>query len=132
MVRGKNADRDMKKGTRQANPEFKGFVDFTISDAEHGAFTDWVPTVEDAQFWRGLQKRLDSGYKLGISSDTVNECYITSLTCNQHGSPDAGYCLTARDATIFGALMLLFWKDEILLKSSWVSNKGGRGKRNFG
>jgi len=132
MPRGKNTDRDTKPNTRPANPEFKGFIDFTISDAEHESFKDWIPSVEETQFWRGLQKRLDTGYKIGISSDTVNECYITSLTCNQHGNPDAGYCLTARDDTVFGALMLLFWKDDILLSGSWVKNRGGRGKRSFG
>jgi len=125
-------DRKGSGSNRPANPEFKGFVDFTVTDSEHEAFNEWVPTVEEAQFWRGLMKRLDHGYKLSIAADTVNECYIATLICNLHESSDAGWCLTARDETVFGALMLLFWKDEVLLKGSWIKNKGNRGKKNFG
>lgn len=127
--------KDRKGGSnhnRPANPEFKGFVDFTVSDTEHEAFNEWVPTVEEARFWQGLMKRLDNGYKLSIAADNVNECYIATLICNVHESPDAGWCLTARDDTVFGAMMLLFWKDEVLLKGSWIKNKGNRGKKNFG
>jgi len=120
------------KRERQANPEFKGFVDFTVSDAEHEAFDEWVKEAEEVLFWKGLMARLEGGYKLSLSADTSNECYIATLICNVHGSADAGYCLTARDDSAFGAMMLLFWKDEVLLKGEWVKNKGVRGKRNFG
>jgi hypothetical protein len=125
-------DRKGSGNERRANPEFKGFVDFTVSDAEHEHFDEWVKGAEEALFWKGLMSRLEGGYKLSLAADTVNECYIATLICNVHDSPDAGWCLTARDDSAFGAMMLLFWKDEILLKGSWIKNKGARGKRNFG
>lgn len=125
-------DRTASKTERPANPPFQGFIDFTISDAEHEAFDEWLPTVEEHTFWSGLQERLDEGYKLSIAADAVNQCYITTLICNVHDHNDAGYCLTARDERVFGALMLLFWKDQELLKGQWIKNRGARGKRNFG
>jgi len=125
-------DREGAKSERKPNPEFKGFIDFTVSDSEHEQFDEWVPTVEENLFWVELMKRLDAGYKLSIAADVINSCYITTLICNCHDHDDAGWCLTARDETVFGALMLLFWKDAILLKGHWVKNKGVRGKRSFG
>ena len=125
-------DRTGGKTERIANPEFKGFIDFTVSDAEHETFDEWVIQSEEVAFWKGLMERLDEGYKLSLAADKVNECYIATMICNVHSSPDAGWCLTARDDSVFGAMMLLFWKDEVLLDGSWVKNRGARGKRNFG
>jgi hypothetical protein len=125
-------DRTGSKSERVANPDFKGFIDFTVTDAEHELFDEWVSQSEEALFWKGLMTRLDEGYKLSFASDKVNSCYIATMICNVHESADAGWCLTARDDSVYGAMMLLFWKDEVLLSGEWIKNRGARGKRNFG
>lgn len=73
---------------------------------------------------------VSEGYKLSISRDTKNDCYIASLSDNREGSRTRGYVLSARGASINIALCALSFKHNIVLSEGWLEGVASEVERN--
>lgn len=118
------AARDKRKASA-AGDGWRGFVNVELSVADKEAIKLGDASFDDA--WGFLMQRVLDGYKLSLSFDHSNSSWIASLTCKRSSDPNVGLCLTARGGRVEGAVLALWYKDDVLLARSWSGRaQGGR------
>ena len=96
---------------------FKGYIQHSLTAEEKKGYEAWDCTPED--LWDGIERLVDSGYKLSTSHDDYNNTRQASLTCNNPKHPDYGWVLVARAPDSFNAIALVMFKHVVLLGGDW-------------
>ena len=99
--------------------EWKGFVSCELNTQRKEQFKAWTPKVDDLE--TGILECLSPGYKLSFSVDTYHDAIQASWYCGATGDPNAGWCLTARGASISKAFLVLLFKHLVILEGDWSS-----------
>jgi len=108
---------------KPAKVQFKGFIDFRVSDESKQRYLAWLEDFNFTQLWSILEDYMDRMYKVSFSFDSYNTAYTATLTCNDPSHPDAGWCLTARGETLEQALTTVIWKDTVAITNNWTDEK---------
>lgn len=116
------AARDRRKAAA-AGDGWRGFVNVELSVADKEAIKLGDASFDDA--WGFLMQRVLDGYKLSLSFDHSNSSWIASLTCKRSSDPNVGLCLTARGGRVEGAVLALWYKDDVVLARSWSGRAQG-------
>jgi len=92
------------------------FVDLELSTKEKAALKEWGldPIDLDAEF-EGL---LADGTKVTFREDARNRCMVAFAFAGE-SSPNIGYILTGRGASVSRALRQLLYKHSVLLQGDW-------------
>jgi len=93
------------------------FVRHQMTRDEKAAFREWQLTGEELV--QMLDRLIDDGYKLSVSSDDYNKCNQATLTCKNEKSDDYGYILPGRASSAFDALKVVLYKHFVLLTGGW-------------
>ena len=117
MTRKRNTAYDKPK---QENT-FVGYVQHTMTKAEHGDFEKWSVTV-DFDFVVGeLERLIDSQYKFSIKHDNYGGGVQSSLMCSDPKNPDFGLCLTGRAPDFYNAVLVILFKHKVLFAGEWFN-----------
>lgn len=114
-----------KRGQGGAADSWRGFVNVELSAADKADLRE-QPGGFDAA-WVYLMDRVLEGYRLGLSFDHGNSAWVASLTCKRASDSNVGLCLTARGGRVEGALLALWYKDDVLLARNWSGRAAGVG-----
>lgn len=99
------------------------FVDIKLSDADKAHFKQQY--AENApELFDALVTLVEGGYKLTISGDERNACFISSLTCKHEADDNYGYVLTSRSDDLYECMLLGAFKHIYLCKDGvWPKEK---------
>lgn len=103
------------------NPNFKGFLNVTLSDFDKQTIKASPFTADD--FQSSLDRYTDSGFKLTFSRDTYNDCFqvIGTVADREHG--DFGILLAGRGSTCMKALkQWMYIVEQLIGESTWAEN----------
>ena len=84
------------------------FVNYRLSETQVDDFTLFM-TDNPPDVLKMLDEMTTNNYKVSMSVDTENSCYIIAVT----GSPlslNAGRCMTSRSDILYEALAIAFYK----------------------
>jgi len=112
------------KAESVGKPDFKGFVNYSLSEGEREACKRTEMSLESLESM--LKTVEDGGYKLFLSFDFKNSVYQAAMTCNELTHFNAGWFLTGRGSTPVKALKQLFYMHFTIFGSSWPHE--GQGK----
>lgn len=116
---------------RQHNrePWMTDFIDLRLNAADKDAFRAWMEnTFEDLLFKQA--DVVSSGWKMSLSWDMQNVCFISSATCRDETSVNFGVTVTSRSEDAFEATCLTVYKLSVLfpeqdLRKAGSSNNWG-------
>lgn len=98
-------------------PEFKGYVNYVLSEGDKTAYSGW--DVDDHDLWLLIAGHQQCGYKLSVSFNPKNDTFNATYICNDLASPNAGYCLSAFAPDWYNAVKVLAFKHDIVLDGVW-------------
>ena len=102
------------------------FVELKLPLDQKSAYTAWLKSNSD-KFWQLLTELGESGYKVTLSPDTDNACYIVSLIGTKNSRSNANRCMSSRSDDPFEAYMLAFYKHFVICDGSdWGKTSNDR------
>ena len=105
------------------------FVNIRISADEKPAFDSWAEK-QAKRVWEMIQSLADSGYKLSISPDLENSCYIATLTGTKHAVRNKNKAISSRSDDVIEAILLSAYKHVVLFgEGEW---EGEQRQNNWG
>ncbi len=110
-----------KTEVKSFNGNFKGFVNYVLSEADKAEYKKW--DVDDHDLWLAMSSDLMSGYKLSVSYNKQNDTFTATYMCNDTDSPNVGYCLSAFAPDWYNAVRSLVFKHNIVLDCVWNLDK---------
>lgn len=90
---GNFSNRERKSLGESYDAEFKGYINLTLSDAQKSSYPQWVAS---AAFPRQLEGFTADGINFSLKIEPKGGGFLASATQRRVGSPNAGYCVTAR------------------------------------
>ncbi len=107
-----------KPKTIPSNPNFRGFINYTLTEDDKAAVKRIEFSDADAISW--LEKSVDSGYKLTINYDSYNHCFSCLGTRSDREHPDYGILLNGRGSTVAKAIrQWMYLKDTVIGDDDW-------------
>lgn len=110
-----------KKAKESGKVEFKGFVNYTLTDEEKENFALWG--VDDHDLFLLIAGDNQTGYKLTMTFNSQNDNFQASYMCLDPESPNAGYILSAFAPDWYTALKVLTFKHNVVLDCQWNIEK---------
>lgn len=104
-------------------PEWKGFLERRLTDAELEAFDNEVTTDED--ILAATVEITYAGYDVKLSYSERLTAYTCTLVDQDANRKTAGYALSAQDTTGREALRMALYKHFVILEQNWSSLLGG-------
>lgn len=104
-------------------PEWKGFLERRLSDAELDAFDNEVTTDED--ILAATVELTYAGYDVKLSYSGRLQAYTCTLVDQDGSRKTAGYALSAQDTTGREALRMALYKHFVVLNQDWNILLGG-------
>lgn len=96
-----------KKDRIVDKPQFKGFVNFSLTDEQKAEIKATKLTMEALE--STLEKLFGEGYKIFWSFDFKNDVYMAALTNNDISHVNAGKFLNGRGSTPLKAVKQVLW-----------------------
>lgn len=124
---GKRDAARAKRAASGAGDGWRGFVNVDLSAADKERIREGDVGYSDA--WAFLMQRCLDGYKLSVTYDHGGAAWVASLTCKRSSDANVGLCLTARGGRVEGAVLALWYKDDVLLGGAWSGRFEQRGAR---
>lgn len=104
-------------------PEWKGFIERRMSDAELEAFDNDQAT--DTDILAATVELAVSGYDIKLSYSERLKAFTCTLVDQDSSRKTAGYALSAQDATGREALRMACYKHFVILEGDWTHLLGG-------
>lgn len=106
-------------------PEFKGYVNYVLSDENKAVFSSW--DIDDHDLWLLVAGHNQCGYKLSVSFNPKNDTFNATYMCNDTSSPNAGFCLSAFAPDWYNAVKILAFKHDVVLDGVWNGQVAKQG-----
>lgn len=121
--KNKEAERKQKAAERRAatkpvKVEWKGFVNCELT-AEHKADLEGYDTPTEFPFREGMEELTAEGYKVSISWDAKNSCFMALMYDQNPQSDFAGYALVGRGESVWDAWCALMYRHIVILSEGW-------------
>lgn len=97
--------------------QLKGYVRCELSQSDKEAFREWEQSYTPVQAFERLVKAADSGYLLKVGQTGTGA--QASLCAAWTEQPWDGFVLVAHAGNASRAAMLLVFKHEVIMQSSW-------------
>lgn len=85
------------------------FVHYKLNAQEKKDFVAWKSKHAD-NLETFMVDMMQKGYKMSVSFDDTNDCWIGSATCKDEGSGNHNKCLTSRSDAWYDALLMNVFK----------------------
>lgn len=99
------------------------FASVRLSSDELAKFDTWYEK-SFPDFWELLTVHLSAGWKLSVTWDKENDCFIASSTNHAEKSVNYRTCVTSRDNEWFGAVMMNVFKCHVLYDDEAIPVNG--------
>lgn len=109
------------QGKEAKKAEFRGFINIDIPTDRKIEAKAFILQTEEISIL--IEQAVASQYKFSFTRNDKNDTYIASMQCNDGGSPNGGYVLSAHANHWYDALGVLVWKHFILLEQNWHVEK---------
>jgi hypothetical protein len=93
------------------------FVNVRVERAQKDAVGKWAGR-KGFDYLTELEHLVQAGYKVGVSWDNRNQCFIVSVTCWEDGAANYAHCFSTRHGSIQKAIELMLYKVNVLLEES--------------
>jgi hypothetical protein len=106
----------MAKGKKKADARQSWMVDFAalkLNAEQKKAFQGWVKE-QQAHEIDPLFELVPNGWKLSVSFDAENDCYIVSLTQRDEDDINHNICVVSRSGDPYEALWIGFYKISVM------------------
>lgn len=114
--------RRKKAAERESFQDFS-FVEMRLDKSARAEFQAYVAASSN-ELWDDLRGMLQSGYKLSVTYQSNNDCFLASLTCKGDGDPNEGLVLTSRSDDMIDAVLLGVYKTTVLCKdNTWPRDR---------
>jgi|SRR5664279_1210551 len=112
-----------KTNQKQASAYGVTFVTINLTEADQKKFAGWISGIVEE--WPTLFSQLIAdGYKVGVTWDDNNACFIASLTGKVEGEVNYNKCIVARSSEWHEALQLLHYKHLIVCAAGdWTKHQ---------
>lgn len=134
MSRRSSEELQRKRGrpaAAKAEQGWLGFVEVPLSDDDKASLAQGHFEAEDA--FSFLEELANDGYKVSISQDAKNSCYIASATGRHPDDPNNGYTLSGRGPDVLGSLAALAYKHITLCeRGAWANHTNGAATSSWG
>lgn len=101
------------------------FVQINLSDADKTHFGEMLETAAD-ELDDAMATLLESQYKLSVTYDERNSCFIASLTAKHETDDNWGYVLPSRQGDMWSAIRLAAFKHVHMCKDGvWPKEREG-------
>lgn len=123
------AGKRTSKPNNSERPEWKGFIDFTLSDGHLEVFDNMQ--IDHVATWEQVAGLLESGYRMTHSYNGNNKTFTATLIDNRNDSKTAGWALSAQSDEYRDAINILLYKHLIAMEGDWTEwvNPTRRAKR---
>ena len=109
------------KPTKQAEFEWKGFINVSLTVEQKATYQAW--DIHDEDVWDGLAQYCSAGYKVNLSYNKQND----KFNCTGTGQPSAGanngYAVSAFANTPYEAARVWLFKVSAVLPDIWTDYK---------
>lgn len=110
-----------RNGTgKRFTEEFLGFVDVPLVERDRAELEVWAAPgqVNIGDFLANLT---EAGYKFSLSADVPHNSYIATATGKADSCENKGYALSGRGPSALGAIVVLWYKVDVLCHwGSWI------------
>lgn len=106
-----------KKSEPKQERVWHGFVRCELTEKEKADFKAWDVGFDEA--FAELAELLPD-YKLSLSYNKANQCYVASLTGTSPDHVNQGWCLSAFAGTLDNAVRVLWFKHLCVLQNDWT------------
>lgn len=115
-----------------SDAEWGGFINIRLTDEQKDAARSWIES-EAKSILSWLTDELWVGFKLSVTADVANNCFIATFTGTPYEGSKLRCSLSARGSTWFEAVGLLMYKQVILSERNWGQYRtDGRKQDQFG
>lgn len=121
LIEGVYAVANAKSKPKNGKVDFKGFVNYRLSEEDKENFMAWE--YDDHDLFLLIAGDNQQGYKLTMSFNSENDTFVATYMCNDPESPNAGYCLSAYGNDWYLALKTLTFKHNVVLEGQWNVDK---------
>ena len=108
-----------KKRSTYTNPNFKGFVNYQLSDADRKAVKAKPFTDEDFAHW--LTQMTLNGYKATFNYDDQRNTYQCTITPRDEKHENFGFFLVGRGSTALKSFKQAIWVHTEVCAENWGS-----------
>lgn len=118
----------MNKDKQKKSFEFKGFINYYLTDDE----MRYVKTrnFTDEDFVGKVLALTSDGYKITLNFDAYNECFQATLTAVSTGNSNDGFAVSGRGSDAVKAFKQLLYIHFEVCEGDWtvIQNKAQRWK----
>lgn len=99
------------------------FIDAKLTVEQGEAFMAWRKAKPD-NVEPALEKLFSDGYRMSLSWDDQNSCFIASITIKSETHENRSKCLTARSDDLFEVMAMAAYKHVVLFEGGgWDGGK---------
>ena len=118
MAASKNLKSKLKvKVGKEADFEWKGFINVTLTSEQKEAFAAW--DIQDADVWEGLATYAQTGYKVQLSFNRQNDKFNCTFTGQPACGDNSGYAVSAFANSPYQAVRVGLFKVSSVLPEVW-------------
>lgn len=110
--------------------EYAGYLVCDLSEKHEKELEKFTPAYEEVFTW--LEERIDSGYKLVLTYSKDGASVRAELHDMDVNSDLAGWRLSSFADNVYNALIVLYYKDTVVLSNDWSMAAQVRTKRAYG
>jgi len=112
-------------GKNTFSKDFK-FINRTLTVAEDDSFIKWFQG-KDRQADNAIEQAFADEYKVSLSYDEKNNCFIASMVSKAEKSLNTNKCLMARSDSWLEAIAMVVYKHHVIFnQGAWESEENGR------
>lgn len=113
-------DKRGKSGNSSGGYEWKGFCDIPLSEQDKDKFRGTA--FEAIDVLGAIDALVEEGYKVSVTSDASHGAIVASATGQAVECPNRGFALSARAGSVDVAVMLLWYKHDVLAQGGVWEN----------
>lgn len=116
---------EARMANKAYNKDYR-FVNRTLTTEELTAFDTWYQS-KDRKVDAAMEEAFADQYKIAVSYDEKNNCFIASMTFKSEKGINVNKSLNARSDTWLEALALAVYKHHVIFEQGeWVVDEAGR------
>lgn len=104
--------------TFASRPEYKGFLEYKLSDVELEECDGWHE--KDEEIWEYVHALIENNYDVSLSYSHKSKLTTVTLKDQSPTRKTAGYYLSAQDESATAAIKLAIWKHFKVLEQDWT------------
>lgn len=96
-----------------------------LTESDSKDFAKWCEgQIEDLML--GVIHLVAGGWKMSLTWDDINDCFIASVTCKDEKNRNHNVCVSSRSDNAIEAMLMNVYKIDVLHKNEKMPTRGNR------